>query len=298
MNDQEHHVEMLAFAWKLPILATTYFAGTMIGNVLVTSLGLTLPTFPGQTYDPIRAFIASAVLSAVVYLLARSIRGSAATRFLVLFAFTYVAYCVNNQIEGAIFTTADGFDTMLLFFLVPCSLVAGAAALLVQAPIATGGVTAVFSYRSVRSWWWRVILAWLAFPVIYYFFGAIAYPFVAEVYEGGELGVTVPSQSLIVCVVMVRSLFFLAVSIPVITRWGGSRRCLIYSLGAALTAMVGVAGLIEANWLPLQMRLVHMLEIAASSLVHAWVMVALLVPKAGRTEETLEPSSEPERSHQ
>ena len=165
---------------------------------------------------------------------------------------------------------------MLLFFVVPCVLLAGAATVLVRPPEPESELTTVFTSRPVGSWWYRAVLAWLAFPVIYYVFGAIIYPFVADGYEGGELGLVVPSQGLILSVVTLRSLLFLLVSIPIIVSWSRSRRSLILSLGAALAAMVGVVGLVESTWLPDHMRIVHGLEIAADSLAHAWIMVALL----------------------
>jgi hypothetical protein len=53
----------------------------------------------------------------------------------------------------------------------------------------------------------------------------------------------------------------------------------VLSLAAALAAMVGVAGMFENTYSPTQMKIVHSIEIVADSLVHAWVLVALLVPK-------------------
>jgi hypothetical protein len=283
MNTRPIESEILAALWKIPVIAAIYFAGTVIGGALVNAVGLMMPVFPEQVYSPSRTYLASVVLSAAVYLLARGVRGTKAHRFLLLFAFTYVSFCVNNQIEGAIFTTVGGFSTMLLFFIVPCALVAGVAAWLVQSPASETMMITVFADRSMGSWLRRAALAWFAFPVIYYVFGAVIYPFVADGYEGGELALEVPSQATILGAVTLRSLLFLLVSIPIIIHWSRSRRTLILSLGAALTAMVGVVGLVESAWLPLHMRVVHGLEIAADSLVHAWVMVALLVPK--RKEE-------------
>ena len=60
-------------------------------------------------------------------LLARGIRGSQTTRWLILAAFAYVTFGLNNQIEAAIFTTYGGTATMLVFFILPCALGAAAA---------------------------------------------------------------------------------------------------------------------------------------------------------------------------
>ena len=269
----------LAWLWKIPLIGSTYFAATAISGAMVTAVGLKFPEFPGQTYSPALSFLASIVLGAAVYLLARGVRGSVKFRWLVLFAFIYISYCVNNQIEGATFTTVEGLETMLVFFLFPCALISAAAAFLVKPPVDGDTLTTVFSDRPISSWWWRAVLAWLAFPFIYYIFGMVAYPFVAHTYESGELGLTVPSQSVILGIVTIRSLLFLFAVIPILSNWSGSRTSLFVALASSFSAMVGVSGLIGAAWLPQTMRIVHSIEIIADSLVHAWVLVALLVPK-------------------
>lgn len=275
-----------AWLWKIPLIAVAYVAATMISGALVSALGLQFPQAPEQTYSPLRSLLAALLLAAVVALLARGLRGSMAFRWLVLFGFAYVAYCVNTQIEGAIFTTMGGMGTMLVFFVIPCAVLSGAAASLISPRGDATALTSVFADRGMSAWWWRAALAWLAFPIIYYVFGMVIYPFVSEFYESGVLGLVVPAQGVILSVVALRSLLFLLVIVPILGNWSGSRRSLALSLGAALAVMVGVAGLIEVDWFPTRMRIVHGLEITADSLVHAWVVVALLVPRrpAGRRE--------------
>jgi hypothetical protein len=51
--------------------------------------------------------------------------------------------------------------------------------------------------------------------------------------------------------------------------------------------MVGAVGMIEAGWMTTTMRIVHGLEITADSIVHAWVLVTLLVPKSRAAEAEL-----------
>jgi hypothetical protein len=278
-----------AWLWKIPVIAAAYFMATMISGAIVTGLGMQFPEFPGQSYSPMRSFVAALVLAGAVYLLARGVRGSVSSRTLVLFAFTYISFCVNNQIEGIVFTTMGRVDTMLVFFIIPCALVAAVAALLVRLPAEAGVLETVFSARPVSAWWWRGALAWMAFPVIYHFFGMLIYWSVKDFYEGGELGLVVPSQDIILGAVTLRSLLFLLVTIPILMKWSGSRRGLIVALAAGLTAMVGLVCMIEAGWMPMTMRIVHGLEIAADSIVHAWVLVALLVPRTKGSESELSP---------
>ncbi len=276
----EHDSRGIGWLWNIPLIAVADFVATMISGALITAMGMEFPEFPGLAYSPVRSLLAALLLGAALYLLARGIRGSLVFRWFVLFAFTYISYCVNNQIESAIFTTMGGFDTMLVFFIIPCALVAGAAALLVKPPDEATVLTTIFSDRPMSAWWWRATLAWLAFPVIYYLFGMLIYPFVADAYEGGELGLVVPSQSVVLSAVIFRSLLFLLVTIPILTNWSRSRRSLMLALAAAFAAMVGAVGMIEASWMTTTMRIVHGLEITADSIVHAWVLVTLLVPKS------------------
>jgi hypothetical protein len=283
----KHEGRGIGWLWKIPLIAVAYFVATMIGGALIMAMGMEFPESPELAYSPVRSLLAALVLGAALYLLARGIRGSSAFRWLVLFAFTYISFCVNNQIEAAIFTTMGGFDTMLVFFVIPCALVAGVAALVVKPPDGASVLTTVFSDRPMSAWWWRATLAWLAFPVIYYSFGMLIYPFVADAYEGGELGLVVPSQSVVLSAVTFRSLLFLLVTIPILINWSRSRRSLMLALAAAFTAMVGVVGMIEADWMTTTMRIVHGLEITADSIVHAWVLVTLLVPKSRVAEAEL-----------
>jgi hypothetical protein len=270
---------MTTLLWKIPAIAAVYFAGTLVGAAVITTLGLRFPEMPGQTYVPILSFLTALVLAATLAFLALGLGGSEWKRWLILFVFLYVSFVVNNQIETVVYTIMSEVPTMLLFFTFPCVLATGATAFLIRSPEGGSALPSVFEDRPVTSWWWRLLLAWLAFPVIYYFFGALIYPFVAEIYTNHETGFRLPGPLVVLGAVSVRSLLFLVVSIPILVSWRRSRRSLVLSLAAALAAMVGVAGMFENTYSPTQMKIVHSIEIIADSLVHAWVLVALLVPK-------------------
>jgi hypothetical protein len=270
---------IIHWPWKITAIAVVYFIGFMISAAVVMAIGMKFPEIPGFSYNPLLSFAGALVLGIAVAVLARGISGSWIFRWAVLFVFTYVSYCVNNQIEAAIFTTLGGFNTMLILFLLPCALVAGAAVLLVKAPTDQAVLVTVFSARTGSAWLGRSVLAWLSFPVIYYLFGMLIYPLVAEAYEQQEFGLVIPSMAVVASVVSLRSLLFLIVTIPILVNWSRSRRSLLWSLGVSFTAMVGLVGLIESTWMPATMRIVHALEIAADSLVYAWVLRALMVPR-------------------
>ena len=48
--------------------------------------------------------------------------------------------------------------------------------------------------------------------------------------------------------------------------------------------MMGLIGLVSATFFPPVLRIAHSLEILGDGLVYAWLLVALLVPRAGAKE--------------
>jgi len=279
MYTENSRSRLLPLLWKIPLIAAIYFFGKTIAARLVTKMGLHFPEMPGHIWNPILDFLGGLVLVVCLAFLARGIGGSLKKRWLILLTFTYVSFVINNQIEAVVFTTSTEVPTMLLFFVLPCMLATGATVLLIKGPESEGALSSVFADRAVRTWWWRLLLAWLAFPVIYYFFGALIYPLVADVYAQQDSGLQVPGQAVVLGAVSIRSLLFLFASIPILVNWRRSRPSLVLSLAATLAAMVGVTGIVESTWMPTQLRIVHSIEIIADSLVHAWVLVALLTPK-------------------
>lgn len=287
MEFQTNRSQLVDFIWKVPVVAAVYFVGTLIGAAVVTTLGLQFPEMPGQTYVPILSFLTALVLAAVLAFLASGLVGSVSRRWLILFVFFYISFVVNNQIEAVLYTIMNEVPTMLLFFIFPCVLGTAATVLLIKEPQGGSVLPSVIANRPMKNWWWRLLLAWLAFPVIYYFFGALIYPLVADVYTSQETGFRLPGPLVTLGAVSVRSLLFLVASIPILLNWRRSRRSLILYLAAALAAMVGIAGMFENTHMPIHMKLVHGVEIIADSLVHAWVLVALLVAKAKPSSEGL-----------
>jgi hypothetical protein len=122
-------------------------------------------------------------------------------------------------------------------------------------------------------------VAAVAFMPIYLFFGQMVVPFTYDYYLQQMAGLTAPAWGQILPVLLLRSLLFLAASLPVLVTWGRSRLSLVLSLGFALFLLVGGLGLVGGYWLPLEVRLFHGVEILADSLVYAWVLVLLVVKK-------------------
>jgi len=281
MNTDTRH-PVVSWLWKIPAIAAAYFFGVMIAGAAITAAKLPWPAFPGSASETENLFLSlfsSIIMSACLALLARGIRGSQTTRWLILTAFTYVTFGLNNQIEAAIFTTYGGNTTMLLFYILPCAFGAAAAIRLFRPEQDSTTLDNAITGRPISKWMFRAIIVWLAFPVIYLFFGTLAAPVVVPVYQSLDSGLTLPGFGTMIPVALLRSALYLAVTIPILVNWSRSRRSLFLSLGIALFAMMGLIGLLSATFFPPVLRVAHSVEILGDAVVYAWLLIALFIPK-------------------
>jgi hypothetical protein len=272
----------ISWLWKIPAIAVAYFVGVMISGGVITATKMQWPTFPGSASESENFFLAlvsSILMAACLALVARGIRGSQFARWFILAVFTYVAFGLNNQIEAAIFTTYGGNATMLLFYILPCAFGAAAAIRLFRPEQDSATLEDAITGQPLSRWLWRVIVVWLAFPVIYLFFGTLAAPVVVPVYQSQDFGLTLPGFGTMIPVALVRSALYLAVTIPILVNWSRSRRSLFLSLGIALFAMMGLIGLLSATFFPPVLRVAHSVEILGDAVVYTWLLVALFIPK-------------------
>ncbi len=270
----------LAWLWKIPAIAAAYFVGVVISGAVITALGLQWPTIPeplSQTAALGLNLISSLLMAACMAWIALGIRGSRPARWLILALFTYVTFGLNNQIEAAIFTTFGGTAAMVVFYIAP-ALLGSAAAVSLFRPQPT--LEPSTTDRRVAMQWWRFVIAWVAFPVIYLAFGMLAAPFVVPVYQAQDFGLTLPGWGTLLPVALARSALYLAVTIPILATWSRSRRSLFLCLTTALFAMMGLIGLLTATFFPPMLRITHSIEILGDAVVYAAFLVALFVPDA------------------
>jgi hypothetical protein len=88
---------------------------------------------------------------------------------------------------------------------------------------------------------------------------------------------------------MIRSVVFLACSLPLIALWKGTRRHLWIALGLAHAVVVGLYGLTSTTFLPRILRVTHGVEILADSFVYTGVLVSLFLTNGATRVETPEP---------
>ena len=132
----------------------------------------------------------------------------------------FIAIALNTMIEAKVFSNflKISLGMMCLHYVLPCLFLTIAMVLLFKS---AGQPMGIPSFTAAQ-WAWRIAAAWLAFPVIYLIFGMCVAPFVTQAYLDGVAGLKLPPMSLILKVQALRSLLFLASSLPIVLLWGRS----------------------------------------------------------------------------
>lgn len=277
-----------------------FFAGMVLGGLLAGILGLAVPALPaGADAASLMQFqlLGGLLFSATLAFLARYLAGSFLLRWLVLAFFSWVTFGLNTYLEAAIFTSYEAASAYTLVMQLGAALLCSAAVAWLFPPANKGQpVLPLLKKFSAQypplGWVWRLAAALAAFPLIYIGFGLLARPFIIGYYEQQLAGLALPGWGDILPVAFLRSIFFLLACLPLFVLWQGSRRQLLITLGGALFMLVGGIYMLQSNWFPLSMRLVHSLEIAADSLLYSAALVALFYREVTRpAEEALPPTS-------
>jgi hypothetical protein len=261
----------------------------MVAGGLITSvLGLPPPPLP-DGMDAARSsqylMLLSPLFALALALLARGLAGGLLPRTLILAFVAWVAYSLNNAIEGTVVTSlpVPSAAFAAVVFMPACLLCGLAVAWLF--PAATPGASwretarRYFARCKALSWAWRLALAAVCFAPVYWFFGVLVTPFTLDYYRQNLYGLRMPSVEVLVPVLLVRSTLFMLACLPIIAGWLLTGKSLFWRLGFALFVLVGFIYMLAATYMPLSVRVPHTLEILADSLVHAGLLVLLLWPR-------------------
>lgn len=277
-------ISILHYLWKIPLCGLLFFLGFIPGGALATWLGFATPAMPAGADSAIvvqYTLLASLFMALSLAFLSQGLAGGFWVRWPLLFFLIWITYGVNTYLEAAIFSTmaAASLYTVVLYF--PAALLCSAAlALLFRPATQTPGFPAkvkdFFAGRSGLDWAGRLLLAALAFPAAYLFFGTIISPIVLPYYQAGANELALPGWGEIIPILALRSLLFVITCLPILMVWHSSNWRLFFALGIALFILVGGMGMLEAYWLPAILRVVHSLEIFADEMVYAAALVWLL----------------------
>lgn len=270
-----NHLLKLIVCWIAFVLAL------ISAGALVSALHLQTPVLPGQS-SPMTQFLlqlaSGLVLVVGMYPLARGLSASRLARSMALVVFLYIALGVNALIEGRFFT--HFFDGCLpactLIFLVQALCVGSALGFLFGGPVEQH----VWPRHAPPGWVGRIAAAWLSWPLVYLIFGMCVAPIVVPYYNAGVAGLKLPHLNTILEVQLLRSVLFLAASLPFIAIWKGSRRGLWLALGLTHAVVVGLYGLVGATFFPPIMRIAHGIEMTCDGFAYAGLLVLLFTSPA------------------
>lgn len=274
---------------KAALAGLLYLVGVMLSSALATAVHIPMPNFTpaGVSMSPQTAFrvflLVSPLLGISLLPLALGSTGKPLTRGLALSFLLFVTMGLNNAIEMKIFTLflVHGAKVFVASVVPPALLCGVALAFLIQhdsgGPSMTDRARSFFAAHSVASWSWRFLLAILAFPLVYFVFGAMVAPIVVPVYRAGNIGLVLPPLSVILPIQVLRSVIFLLASLPFFVLWTRRRGALMFGLGFHWF-FVALFGLLMVSWFPLPVRIAHLLEGAADSFAYAAALIFLLLP--------------------
>ncbi|MFZ5518052.1 MAG: hypothetical protein ACOY90_15510 [Candidatus Zhuqueibacterota bacterium] len=275
---------LIAFLTTL-IAGVTFAAGLVCSRLVVSAVGLSAPRLSTQAPESIAGFYllaGSIVLSGGLALLAKGISASRRVRWLVLSVFLFLGFAVSTTIEASIFSNAAGTLLMIPILLLPCMLLVGVIALLSSSPFSERDIKEriiqFFRARSWQEWIWRIVVASMSFPLIYFVFGLVVSPIVSNYYASGVSGLALPAPALIVQVQFLRSLIHLVAAFPILILWKGNRLRFVIALASAFFVFVFAYDIVLAVQMPAILTLVHGVEVLIDSLVYAWAIFFLLMP--------------------
>lgn len=279
-------MKALRYILKIVLLSIVLAGSLVISRLVLYQLGLNLPRFPQQAEESIAIYYllaGSIILAMGFFAVIRGISGSYKLKFLLILLFTIFGFSIGVTIESAIYSDVPSYNLTIIVLLLPVFLFSLIAPLLTE----NRHLKDSFSYRMkeyfklwpVKIWIRNILLAIISFPVIYFIFGLAVSPFVSAYYHEMVEGLKLPGPGKIILIQFIRSTIFLIITIPVIVYWSGSKTKLILSLGLAHFVMVFAYDLYLAILVPVELIIIHGIEIAADSFLYSWVMVALLYPK-------------------
>jgi hypothetical protein len=288
---------IVSWLWKLPACAAAYFVGTVIGGILISAIGVEMPQVPGGADPTLQGLLlipAGLIFALGLAVMAIGLAGRWWERWLILTAMLFGINGIGNAIETTIFTTLGGPVGAALSFLLPAAFCALAVALLFPGPSETSFAEKArefFSARKPSKLAIRIVLGILAFPIIYFFFGALVAPIVVPYYEQLDF-LKIPPMPVLLSVLHLRSTLILLVTLPVIIGWDGTRARAILGLGLGNATAVGLGGLAQVTFFPAVMRWVHGAEILVDGLVYGLVLALLFIPRLGATKSAAENAPE------
>ncbi len=265
--------------WRTWLLAAAVFLVCEVaGGAILTAAKLPAPAIPGAEPPSLAMMaLANLLMAAGAVPVALYLGGSRLRRWLALALFVFAIGGVNTATEMRFFTTVGGELFAALSWLFP-AIFAGWILARSGNDEREAGFSLWWRSRRPAAWIWRLVLAWLSYPVIYFLIGLLVAPIVVPYYRQAAGFLVIPPLKVMLPLATIRGLLFLAVSLGIIALWTGPRRQLSWRYGLAIFCVSGLYGMLLGDFFPMVLRWTHGVEILASSMAYAAAVAGLLFP--------------------
>jgi len=254
--------------------------------VVLTLTEITYKVVSGGTLS-LTSCILSLVAGVILSLFLAWLVGRMKIRRLHVFALIwlnlYIVRFFSNMIEGYFFTTVfDSFNAFIIaaFTTLGVTLIEAASA---GALLTTGGEESLnvslkeyLSSRGHGSWIKRIVAGSVMYFPIYFLFGMLIFPFVAEYYNDPSLGLRVPGFEVIIPLEFFRGFLYVIVLLPIMASLKENSRTWFIALSSMLFIPGAFIPLILESSLPREIVPFHLFEILADSLVYGFALSKIL----------------------
>ena len=268
------------------VAAAASFAGLILGGMVTSLLGLPTTGLPPQVSMNLimpRMFLTLVVLSILLGECFQRLYPRYWQRLLSIWLCNYLLYYLLNILDGLLFSPIPHLGTGTVANIFPALSMAAVIAWLWKPSkdesVESGKVSMYFAARKPLDWSWRLGLAWLVYPPIYYLMGRAVFPFTHQYYEDPSLGLGLtmpPSVEVLLGMQVLRGALFLLAVLPIVFAWRGSQRGLWLWTGSVIFIQIAAQIIFQAYWLPAALRFPHCLELLADSFLQAGIYTLLL----------------------
>jgi len=277
-------------SWRVAVVGCVFAATLVSCRLILQVLGLGLARAPAQAPEEIAGYylLAGSIgLALGTMWVVKGLRASTLGRWSVAAAFVVVGFSLSTTIEAGIYSASEGVILKVLLLLPPCLALAMLQVMFfpVDEELGPEPVEAPARDLDRRAWVWRLAIAALSFPAIYFVFGIIVSPIVMEYYAEGAAGLVLPATGLIVGTQVLRGILHVAIVLLIMRVWCRSRRQLVMALTSAFFVFVMMYDVVLAYEVPVVLIVTHSVEVLADSFVFSWIAVRLLAPLALDTHD-------------
>ena len=198
--------------------------------------------------------------------------------FVVIFSFLFVINVLLTSIEGNFYLSNFPFIFTLIYGFTLALLITLSISYLWKQddnPVnVKEEIRLYFSSRSIFSWIWKSIVVLFLFYVFIMILGAITYPLTGHYVENGIF--KMPTMLELFSITMLRSIFYLLVTLPFIIFWKSSQKSLFLYLSLINILIYPVLGDGFAYFWPVMYRLIDGIVLATHAILMSWLYTTIL----------------------